>query len=84
MRFEREEGHGLIYGLKKLLWQLCGDSDTVINFLGQMHPSEAQRCHSDQGFWSQPSPIRSSMDLLISLCTRITEAFFSLTMIFSL
>lgn len=70
MRFEREEGHGLIYGFKKLLWQLSGDSDSVINFLGQKRQKEAQCCPFDQGFWSQPSPhqkLYGSVDFSLNL-----------------
>lgn len=36
MWFESKEQCGLIYVFKKLLWQLCGDSDGVINPLGNV------------------------------------------------
>ena len=68
MRFEREEGHGLIYGFKKLLWQLCGDFLTVSSsFLDKSvsRKPNAVLLIKDSGV--NHLPIRSSMDLLISL-----------------
>lgn len=65
---EREEGPGLIYVFKKLLWQLCGHSDGVINFPEKCVSRELNTVLLIKESGANHLPIQSSMDLLISLC----------------
>lgn len=64
---EREEGRGMICVFKKLLWQLCGDSDGVINFLEKCVNRELNTVLLIKDSGANHLPIQSSMDLLISI-----------------
>lgn len=65
---EKREGESLIYVFKELLWQLCGNSDGVINFLEKCVSRRLNTVPLMKESGANGLRIKGSMGLLIFLC----------------